>query len=247
MDWRRLRNDPAVRLIARLVALAALVAIAAAALRITGHGEAFHREWIERHVVGHGLAGRLVFAGLTAVLTAAGFPRHLPAFAAGFAFGVVEGSLLVTLGTGLGAALATLYARLLGRSVLPRRLRDRLRWIERRLAADPFGVALMLRIFPVGSNLATNLLAGVLRVPLRPFLVGSLIGFLPQNAIFALMGSGLRVDPVLRIGLSFVLLLVSALLGRRLYRRMRLVQDESAPVGREPADDDPSRLVSRTS
>ena len=228
MDWQRLRSDPLARAVARVLALVLLVSLAAAMVRLTGHGEAFQREWIDRHVVGHGLPGRMIFIGLTAAFTAVGFPRHFPALIAGYAFGVLEGTTLATLGTGLGAMLALVYARLLGRSVVPARLRRRLVRVERWLATDPFTVALVLRIFPVGSNLATNLVAGMMRVPLRPFLLGSLLGFVPQNAIFALMGSGFRVDPVMRIGIAAVLLVISAILGQRLFRRMLTRQREAA-------------------
>ncbi len=248
MNWQRLRSDPLVRTVARILALVLLVSIAAAVVRLTGHGEAFQREWIDRHVVGHGLAGRMIFVGLTAVFTAAGFPRQLPSMIAGYAFGVLEGTALVTLGTGLGATLALTYARLLGRSVMPLRLRHRLTRVERWLAADPFTVALVLRIFPVGSNLATNLVAGVMRVPVRPFLLGSLLGFVPQNAIFALMGSGFRVDPVLRIGIAALLLVVSAVLGRRLSRRMLARQREAAGPFDGAADErEAPDLISRIS
>ena len=241
-------RDPLQRTLVRLLALAALVAVALVVIRVTGHGEALHREWVDEHVVGRGLAGRAAFIALTAAVTAAGFPRHLPCVLAGYAFGFVEGTLVVTLGTGLGAGLAVVYARLLGRSVVPMRLRRRLARVEDWLAAEPFTVALLLRVFPVGSNLATNLAAGVMRVPLRPFLLGSLIGFLPQNAVFALMGSGFRVDPALRIGLSLVLLMASALLGRRLYRRLlagrqRAVAESAGDSGPDDAPD----LISRTS
>jgi uncharacterized membrane protein YdjX (TVP38/TMEM64 family) len=67
----------------------------------------------------------------------------------------------------------------------------------------------------------TNLAAGVSSVAALPFIAGSAAGYVPQTVIFALVGTGVQVDPVLRIGLSVVLFVASAGLGLYLYRRVR--------------------------
>ncbi len=82
-------------------------------------------------------------------------------------------------------------------------------------------MAMLIRLLPVGSNVITNLLAGVSSVPLLPFLAGSLIGYLPQTVIFVLLGSGVNVQPVWRTAASVALFVASGLLGVVLYRRMR--------------------------
>jgi uncharacterized membrane protein YdjX (TVP38/TMEM64 family) len=184
-------------------------------------GQALHREWIQDHVLGHGVQGYALLLSLTAAFTAIGLPRHVPSLLAGWAFGVAVGFPLALAGTVLGAIVAYCYARLLGRSMLPRRLRPKLANLERALSRGPFTTALFLRLLPVGSNLLTNLVAGLLRLPPRPFLAGSTLGFAPQTLVFALMGKGLRVDPVWRIGLAVVLFVASAWLSRHLYRLHR--------------------------
>jgi uncharacterized membrane protein YdjX (TVP38/TMEM64 family) len=91
---------------------------------------------------------------------------------------------------------------------------------------------------PVGSNILTNLLAGVSSVPALPFLLGSALGFVPQTAIFALLGSGFKVDLAWRVSLSAVLFALSTWLGWRIYRARRrdaaLLDDEAAET---PAPD----------
>jgi uncharacterized membrane protein YdjX (TVP38/TMEM64 family) len=72
---------------------------------------------------------------------------------------------------------------------------------------------LTLRLLPVGNNLLLNLLAGVSGLRVWPFLTASLIGYLPQTAIFALTGSGTHVDHGLQIALAAALFALSALLG----------------------------------
>jgi len=82
-------------------------------------------------------------------------------------------------------------------------------------------MTLLIRFLPFGSNLVTNLAAGVSRVPAFPFFAGSAIGYLPQTVVFALLGSGVAVDPELRFGLSAVLFAASGAVGVYLYRRFR--------------------------
>jgi len=82
-------------------------------------------------------------------------------------------------------------------------------------------MALLIRLLPAGSNLLTSLTAGVSSAPALPFIAGSALGFIPQTFIFALTGTGVSIDPAMRIGLSVVLFLISAALGIYLYRRFR--------------------------
>lgn len=190
-------------------------------LDATDVGATLHRDWIDDHVLGHGLAGYVILLALTAFLTAVGVPRQIPSLLAGYAFGATVGFLVALAGTTAGAAATYTYARLLGRGVIPRRLRQKMIGIERALARGPFAVALMVRLIPVGSNFLVNLVAGLVRLPPVAFLAGSALGFVPQTFIFALMGKGLRVDPGWRIALAIALFAASAFLGHLLYRRLR--------------------------
>jgi uncharacterized membrane protein YdjX (TVP38/TMEM64 family) len=83
-------------------------------------------------------------------------------------------------------------------------------------------MTLVIRCLPVGNNLLTNLAAGVSNIPAATFIGGSFIGYIPQTLIFALLGSGVRVDPVWRTTISGLLFAVSTLLGWMLYRRYRV-------------------------
>jgi len=87
--------------------------------------------------------------------------------------------------------------------------------------ADPLSMTLLIRLLPVGSNLITNLVAGVSSIPKLKFFAGSFIGYLPQALIFALAGDGLTVDSHWRIGSSIALFVLAGLLALPLYRRMR--------------------------
>lgn len=177
--------------------------------------------WIDGTVAGHGIAGYAAFFAVGTLATALGLPRQLVAFLGGYAFGAIVGTELALLATSLGCAATFAYARLLARSMIARRYADRVRRLDGFLNAAPFRMALIVRLLPVGSNLLTNLAAGVTRVRFAPFLAGSAVGYLPQTLAFALAGGGLHVAPVLNIVLAAALFVVSATIGLRMYRLRR--------------------------
>ncbi|WP_280290479.1 VTT domain-containing protein [Pseudomonas sp. BN417] len=184
-------------------------------------GNAVNEAWIDAHIRGHGLEGTLLFLAMGALFTAVGLPRQIIAFLAGYAFGLVPGTLLGTLAALLGCLITFIYARSFGRSLLRERLGKRAARFDQFIHEHPFSMTLLIRLLPVGSNLLTNLAAGISSARMAPFLAASFIGFLPQTLVFTLVGSGINVAPTLRVGLATVLFLLSGMLGAYLYHRHR--------------------------
>jgi uncharacterized membrane protein YdjX (TVP38/TMEM64 family) len=178
-------------------------------------------QWVDSAVRGEGGSGWPLFLAVGALAVAVGLPRQAVCFLGGYGFGLGWGLVLAQAASILGCLLCFLYARLLGRDLVRHRFAERLRRLDDFLSEHPLTMTMLIRFLPVGSNLLTNLLAGVSSVRMLPFLAGSLIGYLPQTLIFVLLGSGIHVQPVLRIAVSVLLFLASALLGLALYRRLR--------------------------
>jgi uncharacterized membrane protein YdjX (TVP38/TMEM64 family) len=186
--------------------------------------ETLNHQWIDLHIRHNGLQGVLYFILIAALVAAIGCPRQLVAFLGGYAFGAVNGALLSTLGVGMGCALSLFFARVIIRPFVNRRFPHRIIKINEFLSVRPVVKTIIIRLLPIGNNLVTNLIAGVTAVKARYFVLGSLIGYLPQMAIFALMGKGVVVMSVWKIGLSIVLFFISGALSVRLYREYRAVQ-----------------------
>jgi uncharacterized membrane protein YdjX (TVP38/TMEM64 family) len=195
--------------------------------------------WIDADVKGKGLEGEMVYLGIGALLTGIGFPRQAVAFLGGYAFGVVEGTAWSLAATGLGCAGSFFYARFLGRSLVVNRFPGKVRRVDDFLKDNPFSMTLLIRLLPVGSNVATNLLAGVTSVGALPFIAGSVLGYVPQNLVFALSGSGVTVDSEWRIALGVVLFVASGLLGVFLYHRYRHGKSLDAEIDREIGEEAP--------
>lgn len=196
-----------------------------AGLLLRALGAAPGTAWVDLHVRDQGLLGEAMFVLVAAAATLVGMPRQAIAFLGGYAFGTVLGVVCALLAQLLGCALAFAWARAVGQGWVERRLAGRfgpkLRPLVATLRGHPFQTALALRLFPVGNNLALNLLAGMSGIAFAPFLAASALGYLPQTVVFALLGKGVRVDGAWQIGVAALGLAASVALGLWLMRRHR--------------------------
>lgn len=210
-----------------------LIASLAALGFLAKHGhlaDMLSERWIDTEVRGQGWHGDLIFLAVGALTTALGFPRQVIAFLGGYAFGFIAGTGLAAMAAVTGCVLAFFYARWLGRSLIQNRFPGRIRKVDAFLHEHPFSMAVVIRLLPVGSNVVTNLLAGVSSVRGLPFFAGSGVGYLPQTMVFALAGSGVNFNPALRLTLAGVLFVVSSLIGVWLYRRHRHLDVQAAEM-----------------
>lgn len=119
----------------------------------------------------------LAFVAVFALLSALTVPGCAAlALLAGPAFGTLVGTLLVGLGSTLGALLSFLVARHLARAAVQRRWGTRLCALEGRLARGGPLALLWLRLLPVVPYPLLNPLLGLTRMPVRHFLLPSLLG-----------------------------------------------------------------------
>ena len=184
-------------------------------------GGLLSEDWIDREVRGKGMSGELLYVAVAAFATAVAIPRHIISFLGGYAFGLGLGTALALLATEIGCVLVFFYGRIVGRPLVSARLGARVRRIEDFLAANPFSMTLLISLLPVDNNSATCLAAGVSRVPARPFLLGSLVGYAPQTLVFALAGSGIETGANFRVALAVLFFVASGAIGIWLYRRYR--------------------------
>jgi uncharacterized membrane protein YdjX (TVP38/TMEM64 family) len=195
-------------------ALLLVLLAAALLLRHTGTGllHAIHPGW-------QGAAILIVAGG---AMTATGMPRQVLAFAGGYTFGAPLGGAIALAGQLLGCVLdyaaahglaSGLAQRLLARPITQR--------LHRVLAAHPFTATLTLRLMPVSSNVTLNLLAGASRLNPRAFFSATLLGYLPQTVIFALLGSGTQVGRTAQLAIGLALFIAATALGAVLYLRTR--------------------------
>lgn len=133
----------------------------------------------------------LVFVPLYAAATALGLPGTIPTLAGGAIFGVARGMLYNTLGANLGALAAFLLARHLGRDFVARMLKGKAAALDDKIGEHGFGTMLYLRLIPLVPFNALNFGAGLSRISLRDYVLGSLIGMLPGTLVYTYFADAL--------------------------------------------------------
>jgi len=170
-----------------------------------------------------------MFITLGTVYCALGLPRQALCLAAGLAFGTLPGLAYATLTTLGGSLLGYAWARLLARGPiqtwLARKLSTRFTTLHRALNRTPFRTILTLRLLPIGSALVVNLAAGIFAIPILPFLAATVIGSLPQNLVFVMIGGGTHIGHGFQLALAIILAILSIGLGLLIMKRSRLGQE----------------------
>lgn len=165
------------------------------------------------------LLGALTFILLLTPALAIGLPRQLAAISAGFLFGAGYGTLLATMSAVLGCMLTMLLARKLFSNMIQQHYPIPLAKVNHFFSRNTFLKALIIRLLPAGSNFLTNILAGTARTPLKAYIAGSTLGFIPQMTIFSLMGSGLQIGGQQQLILSIILFVLAIILSGYLYKK----------------------------
>ncbi len=207
--------------IAKCASLAAIVAFAVFLLDFLQPSIDTLSSLVDQLISKYGILGMLTFVFLCAILSCFFVPRQVLSFVSGYAYGAVLGTLIVTFGVSIGCLCTFLYTRFIAQNFIQKKFGMRIAWLEHLFSKSPLGMAISIRIIPVGSNVLLNMVAGVSKIPLIPFCLGSAIGYIPQNLIFALLGTGVRVDPLLRTGLAGALYVGGIIGGLWLFKIFR--------------------------
>jgi len=169
-----------------------------------------------------------VFFTITALATSIGLPRQLFAFAAGFSFGIATGVLLSSFAAIFGCAITFFCSRRWLSARVQSRYPNAVRSLNDLLHDDVFFKIFVLRLQPLGTNLITNLCAGVTTVSAKLFLSSSWLGYLPQMLVFALLGAGVRIGSNAYLIYSLSMLGLSLVIGLWLYSRAIGTKDKSS-------------------
>ena len=110
---------------------------------------------------------------------------------AGAVFGLWQGVLLASFASSVGATLAMLSSRFLLRDTLVARYGDRLARFDAGMAKDGAFYLFTLRLVPVMPFFLVNLLAGLVKLPVRTYYVVSQLGMLPGTLAYVFAGTQL--------------------------------------------------------
>ncbi len=174
-------------------------------------------------------AGLYVVAAF-ALLSPLFIPITVMVVATALTFGQLVGFIYALLGI-YAAACTTYWAgRAVGAQPLLELSGPALRRATRALQTHAFWASLLSRVAPVGNFTVMNMIAGSMRIPFVPFLLGTAVGAMPGTLLIALFadqarawlsGSDTGPRPWLTLGLLLVLFTVLGVLKLARKRRMR--------------------------
>jgi len=186
-----------------------------------------NQQALAAYYAGHKLAMVAGFMAVYIVQTALSLPgAAILSLAAGAIFGTLMGTIYAVIAATAGATLAFLVTRYLLRDAVLDRFGRRLEGLNRELEQRGLNYLLFLRLVPIFPFFLINLAAGLTRLPLRTFFVGTLIGIIPGGFVYCNAGASLASINSLgdvaspRILGSFALLGLFALLPA-LYARLK--------------------------
>ena len=168
----------------------------------------------------------VLYIGLFILLPTFFFPVAVLALAGGLLFGLWWGSVYTFIGAVLNCALMFLLARYVGRSQVQRLVEQKLspQWQRRLQMADGkegFLLLIILRLIPAVPYNLINYTFGLTGISFSSYLLASAIGIIPGTFAFINIG-----DKTLEagspsfwiaIGLLVLLLVVTGLLGKKLF------------------------------
>ena len=209
----------------KLLILLGIGALILLLIHTTPFGEQF-RNWdaLAHTFEGGGIKAELYFVLISSVLMTFGAPRLLFCGLAGFAFGFWEGLFWSLASSLLGSFMAFRAARWGGKGWLTERFGHR-RCFGRIVRSKPTVASVFaMRMLPV-SNAIINIGLALSHVGDRAFLLGSLLGFLPQGIVAVIIGSGMATDVpwmgAAQIGVAGIVLLATFFWTARKHRKRR--------------------------
>jgi uncharacterized membrane protein YdjX (TVP38/TMEM64 family) len=132
------------------------------------------------------------FMAVYIIQTALSLPgAAILSLAAGAIFGSFIGTVYAVSAASVGATLAFLVTRYLLRDLVLERFGNRLEGMNHELEQRGFNYLLFLRLVPIFPFFLINLAAGLTRLPLRTFILGTLIGIIPGGFVFVNAGASL--------------------------------------------------------
>jgi uncharacterized membrane protein YdjX (TVP38/TMEM64 family) len=173
-----------------------------------------NRQALVEYCASHRIAVVLEFLAVYIAQTALSLPgASVLSLAAGAIFGTTMGTVYAIGAATVGATLAFLVSRYLFRDAVAKRFEAPLDRLDNELKTHGLTYLLFLRLTPLFPFFLVNLASGVTRIPLRTYVVGTMIGIIPRIFVYVNAGASLATVDSLSGILSPRVLGAWALLG----------------------------------
>jgi uncharacterized membrane protein YdjX (TVP38/TMEM64 family) len=150
------------------------------------------RQALQEYNTGHKVLTVAAFMAVYVVQTALSLPgAAILSLAAGAIFGTLFGTVYANVAATVGATIAFLATRYIARDAVLGRFGQKLAGLDRELEERGLNYLLFLRLVPVFPFFLINLAAGLTRLPLRTFVIGTMVGIIPGGFVYCNAGASL--------------------------------------------------------
>lgn len=149
----------------------------------------FLLQWTHDHPRLSGLVFVCVYIAIVAVSLPVAVYLNITA---GFLFGIVWGTIYAVIGATLGAILIFLAVNTAFGKWLEERAKGWLKELEQGFQRHAFNYLLTIRLIPVIPFWAVNIGAALFNIRLKPFVIATFFGIIPETILYTWMGSGLE-------------------------------------------------------
>lgn len=151
-----------------------------------------NRQLLQTFHADHTVLMVTAFMALYIIQTGLALPgATILSLSAGAIFGPVMGTIYAVSAASIGATLAFLFTRYLLRDAVLRRFGSRLEGMNKELEERGINYLLFLRLVPLFPFFLINLAAGLTRLPLRTFMLGTFFGIIPGGFVYVNAGASL--------------------------------------------------------
>ncbi|NJD38338.1 MAG: TVP38/TMEM64 family protein [Geobacter sp.] len=151
-----------------------------------------NRQLLLQYHVEHGLLLVAAFMAIYIIQTGLALPgATILSLSAGAVFGPWLGTLYAVTAASIGATIAFLMTRYLLRELVLTKFGNKLEGINQELEERGLNYLLFLRLVPAFPFFLINLAAGLTRLPLRTFVLGTFFGIIPGGFVYVNAGASL--------------------------------------------------------
>ncbi|MDT8272231.1 MAG: TVP38/TMEM64 family protein [Desulfomonilia bacterium] len=178
-----------------------------------------NRDLLQNYYSSHTLIFIVSYIVIYTVQTALSLPgAAILTLAGGAIFGAIMGTVWVNIGATTGAVLAFLLARTLLRDWVVKKFGRQMETLDKGLSESGMSYLLFLRLVPIFPFFLVNLACGITGLPLKTYILGTMVGILPGSFVYANAGASIASIDTMgdvaspRVLVSFALLGLFALI-----------------------------------
>lgn len=152
-------------------------------------------------------------------------PSSIISIAGGTLFGPIKGFLLNMIGFFLSGTIAFYLSRLLGRDFIDKIIKGKALELDNGLEKNGFKVIFLFRFPPIFPYDVFSFAAGLTKIRYRDFILGSLLGVIPETLCYSYMGQEIGEANTYKLFVTISVIIVITIITTFIFLRSKHVKE----------------------